>query len=116
MGMGNNLTKTDLTSSKKLRQASKDASFSVLVTYSREEHHILNMARISDAWKECDEPLLLFLVRYSWSVGREFDTLETYIVQRGRCKKVRVQPALPWKAEGTRWAKYDRGNNGQPAA
>jgi hypothetical protein len=95
----------------KLQHARNDGDFSALVTYSRDEHHTSNMKCISDAWKNCDEPLLLFLVRYSWVVGREFDKLETYLVRKGRCKKLRAQPALPWNAEGTRWAKFNRAND-----
>jgi len=107
----------------KLKRVRKNADFSVLVTYSRnpnikdiKKYHDLNMNRISETWK-CDETLLLFLVRYDWIPGRgysgrrQFNMLETYSVQQGKCDLIRSQQALPWKFPGTRWAKYEGGSN-----
>ncbi|KWD80580.1 hypothetical protein [Burkholderia ubonensis] len=88
----------------KLRASRDLAVFSVLITYSRSDHHELNLERIRSAWSNCEEPLLLFLVCFDFSKGRQFSTLDTYLAQRGIVRKLRSQPALPWNLTGTRWA------------
>jgi hypothetical protein len=85
----------------KLRASRASAEFSVLLTYSRSDHHDLNLERVRSAWSNCEEPLLLFLVRFDFSKGRQFSTLDTYLAQGGLLRKVRSQPALPWNLVGT---------------
>ncbi|OBR53977.1 hypothetical protein [Paraburkholderia tropica] len=89
---------------KKLREFSSAVPFSVLVTYSRNDHHEENIARIRKEWRGSDQPLLLFLVRFDLEEGvRRFGCLETYMVRDGVERLIRSQPALPWEADGKRW-------------
>lgn len=94
----------------KLRAACESVDFSVLVTYSRDENHEQNLERVREVWGDCNKPLILFLVRFAYSKGRHFSTLETYIVRGGIpgvIRAIRRQPAVPWKVIGTRWALQD---------
>lgn len=89
---------------KKLREATPAVPFSVLVTYSQNDCHEENIARIRREWRGSDQPLLLFLVRFDFEEGaRRFCNLETYMVRDGVERLIRSQPALPWKADGKRW-------------
>ncbi|MBB2928540.1 hypothetical protein [Paraburkholderia silvatlantica] len=88
----------------KLYERRAEVDFSVLVTYSRKEHHQQNLERIRAVWDHSEEPLLVFLVCFEFAGHRNFSKLETHIAQRGVLRKVREQPALPWMAKGTRWS------------
>ncbi|MGF6551832.1 hypothetical protein [Paraburkholderia youngii] len=92
----------------KLRDGRSDVEFSVLVTYSRDENHDQNLDKIRAVWSDSEEPLLAFLVCYAFAGQRNFGTLQTYIAQRGILRKIRTQPALPWKVPGARWALRER--------
>ncbi len=87
----------------KLRESHADANVAVLITYSRNEFHEQNMRIIHKEWGHCATPLLLFLVRYRYAKGRQFGNLETHLIHDGKTQCLMSQPALPWKAEGTRW-------------
>lgn len=91
---------------RKLRDERSKAEFSVLITYSRDgEHHEENLRRIREAWSDCDEPLLLFLVRFESPRKREFGDLETYLIRHGKEELIRSQPALPWETTDKRWSR-----------
>ena len=86
----------------KLRDRRHTGELSVLITYSRDDHHQMNMARIHEEWQSCTEPLIVFLVRFNFG-KRQFTDLETYLVRNGKSKLIRTQPAYPWRVTGTRW-------------
>jgi hypothetical protein len=89
---------------KKLYLQRKKAEFSAFCSYSRRDNHQDNLNSIQKQWKGSSEPLLAFLVTFDFKNNRRwFYDLETYLVQNGKMKKIRSQPALPWDTEGTRW-------------
>ena len=89
---------------KKLYLHRKNTEFSAFVSYSRRSNHDDNLDRIQKQWKNSADPLLVFLVTFDVkNTRRWFYYLETHIVQNGKIKKIRSQPALPWDAKGTRW-------------
>ena len=88
---------------KKLRSNSSDAELSVLITYSDLEYHEKNLRTILQQWGKASQPLLVLLVTYQRSGNRLFENLETHHIQNGSIRKLRSQPALPWKNTGTRW-------------
>ncbi|MAY34882.1 MAG: hypothetical protein CMN84_02150 [Spongiibacteraceae bacterium] len=89
---------------KKLYSTRKDASFSVLITYSKIGEHERNLRIIRRQWKNAVEPLVVIVVTFELGgTKRKFDLMETYHVQNGVMKKVRSQPALPWNVRGSRW-------------
>jgi hypothetical protein len=89
---------------KKLYSQRKTAELSVFISYSLRDLHENNLNSIQKQWKSSNLPLLVFLVTFDYSKNRRwFYNLETYLVQNGKMKKIRSQPALPWDAEGTRW-------------
>ena len=89
---------------KKLHNERKKASFSVFISYSNIKNIKKNLDAIKKQWGQSSEPLLIFFVTYSTSKRkRNFDNLNTYSCQRGKLKKIRSQPALPWKVSGSRW-------------
>ena len=89
----------------KLFSCKEKAQFSVLVTYSRDEHHEENLKILKQQWGKSKQLLLVFFIRFGIKKGRQFGDLETYQVQNGKVILVRAQPALPWERKGTRWAK-----------
>jgi hypothetical protein len=89
---------------KKLHNERTGIIFSVFISYSNVENLEKNMNAIRKQWGQGAEPLLIFLVTYSTSRRkRYFDTLNTYVCQRGKLRKLRSQPALPWQVPGSRW-------------
>jgi len=89
---------------KKLYLYRKNAEFSAFVSYSRRSNHNDNLNQIQKQWKNSADPLLVFLVTFDFKNNRRwFYDLETHIIQNGRMKKIRSQPALPWDVKGTRW-------------
>jgi len=88
----------------KLHNERKGTIFSVFISYSKIANVEKNMNAIQKQWGQGAEALLVFLVTYSTSKRkRHFDKLNTYVCQRGKLKKLRSQPALPWKVQGSRW-------------
>lgn len=93
---------------KKLFSEKRHAKFSVFFSYSRQDDgkgmHDKNLKSIQKQWKNSPYPLVVFLITFSVTKKRRnFKELETYLVQNGKIKKVRSQPALPWEVKGSRW-------------
>ena len=92
----------------KLRSAVDDAQTFIFIGYSRSDqpaHSALNIRKIVDTWGTTQKPLIVFLITFSRAGGkRQFDALETHLVQRGKHKELRQQPALPWETIATKWA------------
>ena len=89
---------TDINEISKLLERADQAVFQVFIGYSRVEDIALALERIHTQWQDATKPLMVFLVTYKLSGrSRHFMELQTYMFARGKYKKVRVQPALPWK-------------------
>lgn len=89
---------TDINEISKLLDRADQAVFQVFIGYSRVEDIALALERIHTQWQDATKPLMVFLVTYKLSGrSRHFMELQTYMFARGKYKKVRVQPALPWK-------------------
>jgi hypothetical protein len=91
----------------KLAGAVDEADTFIFIGYSRIDgtnHSEMNIEKITKTWGDIDKPLIAILVTFSRENGtRRFQTLQTHLVQRGKHKKLREQPALPWEAAGTKW-------------
>ena len=88
---------TDINEFEKLLKRTDDAVFQTFIGYTRVNELQMALERIHDVWQHADKPLLVFLVTYEWhKKNRHFQELHTYEFARGRYKKVRSQPALPW--------------------
>jgi hypothetical protein len=91
----------------KLASSADDADTFIFIGYSRSDepgHSDMNIAKIRKTWGNIDKPLIVFLITFSREHGkRRFETLETHLVQRGKHRQLRQQPALPWEAPGTKW-------------
>lgn len=92
---------------KKLRDNSDGADLSVLITYSDLNYHDENLKAIKRQWAKCTKPLLVFLVTYNRKGKRFFEDIESHHIQNDRMRRLRSQPALPWKREGTRWERRE---------
>lgn len=92
----------------KLAAAVDEADTFIFIGYSRSDnsnHSEMNIEKITETWCDIDKPLIAILVTFSRGNGRRrFQRLETHLIQRGKHKKLREQPALPWEAAGTKWA------------
>ncbi len=88
----------------KLFKQRTTAEFSVFISYSDQDALEKNLDSVQKQWGRSPEPLLIFLVTFEKD-GRKrmFKNLETYLVENGKRVRIRVQPALPWQAMGTRW-------------
>lgn len=92
----------------KLAAAVEDAETFVFIGYSRSDepsHSELNISKIIGIWGVIDKPLIVFLVTFSRDHGKRiFEKLQTHVIQGGRHRQIREQPALPWEVPGTKWA------------
>lgn len=91
----------------KLASAVDESETFIFIGYSRTDepgHSDLNIAKILEIWGEKEKPLIAFLVTFSREHGkRQFKTLQTHLVQRGKHRQLREQPALPWEVPGAKW-------------
>lgn len=91
----------------KLAASIDQADTFIFIGYSRwdeRSHSELNIAKIIKTWGKIEKPLIAFLVTFSRESGRrKFKTLETHLIQGGKHKRLREQPAFPWEASGTKW-------------
>ncbi len=91
----------------KLAQAVEEADTFVFIGYSRSDKEgdaASNIDKICESWGEIEKPLIVFLVTFfSKNNKRQFETLQTHLIQRGKHRKLREQPALPWNVPGTKW-------------
>jgi len=92
----------------KLVSAVDEADTFIFIGYSRSDepgHSEMNIDKILNTWGDTEKPLIAFLVTFSRELGRRrFETLQTHLIQRGKHRQLREQPALPWEAPGTKWA------------
>jgi hypothetical protein len=98
----------------KLRAVGAETDFSVLISYSRCEHHRKNIAKIRKLWRSRKYPLVFILITFTYAQkARWFDRMESYHLQNGKLVKIRSQPALPWKVVGSRWEAIQAEQTGQ---
>lgn len=96
----------------KLYAEMNHAEFSVFFSYSGRTELQRNLDAISKQWRKSRQPLLVFLVTFEREKRKRwFYELETYLFQNGECRKLRSQPALPWKVPGTRWESNPRADD-----
>ena len=86
---------------KKLRQQVADSdvppAFSTFISYSTGANLPAAIEKAKELWAECNKPLIFFIITFERQSGsRVFAELQTHFFSRGRHKKVRTQPALPW--------------------
>ena len=96
----------------KLAACVDDADVFIYIGYGRldvEDHSQLNMDKIRSRWRGIDKPLFVFMVTFNriTGYGRDFFELETHVFRGNIDRKLRSQPALPWKYEGTKWYRAD---------
>lgn len=88
---------TDINEIQKLLDKADQAVFQTFIGYSRTSDIDAALDRTQGLWGNTEKPLLFFLVTYELSGrNRHFQELRTYIFAKGKYKKVRTQPALPW--------------------
>lgn len=82
----------------KLLGKADSAAFSTFVSYSKLANLPEALAKATEIWSEAKRPLIFFVITYE-SKGRDrvFLELQTYFFSKGKYKKVRTQPALPWQ-------------------
>ena len=92
----------------KLLKQSEPAVFSTFVSYSTNSHLPAAIERASRLWADASKPLIFFIVTFK-QVGRDrhFLELHTYVFSRGKYKKIRIQPALPWQIDRARFNNLD---------
>jgi hypothetical protein len=88
----------------KLLKASKGVELSVFVSYADRRYLENSLKRVESTWSKATTPLLLFLIVFKRDKGdRDFRKLVTYRFYKGKRKRLRSQPALPWEVSGARW-------------
>lgn len=89
---------TDINEIDKLLKRSENAIFQTFIGYSRVSEIQVTLEKINTLWQESKKPLIFFLITYQPSGrNRNFSELQTYMFSKGKHKKVRSQPALPWE-------------------
>ncbi|WP_169874492.1 hypothetical protein [Pseudomonas proteolytica] len=92
----------------KLFKNHEQAAFSTFVSYSTKSHLPEAIEKASKLWAKASTPLIFFVVTFE-SVGRDrhFLELQTHFFSRGKHKKIRSQPALPWQINRARFNNVD---------
>ncbi|EQB0441292.1 hypothetical protein ACYAE2_002304 [Pseudomonas aeruginosa] len=82
---------------KKLKDRADQAVFQTFIGYTRLDTLQKTLSAIESEWSQCAKPLLAFIITYTVA-GRKrcFESLDTYYFARGKYRRVRRQPALPW--------------------
>ncbi|WP_422422174.1 hypothetical protein [Pseudomonas sp. GZD-222] len=89
---------TDINEFSKLLQKTDGAVFQTFIGYSRVADLKMTTDQICEHWQTASKPLIAFLITYEMvGKNRRFMELQTYMFAKGRYKKIRSQPALPWE-------------------
>lgn len=88
----------------KLLKGHERAAFTTFVSYSTKKNLPDAIEKASKLWATASTPLIFFVVTFE-SVGRSrhFLEVQTHVFSRGKHKKVRSQPALPWQINRARF-------------
>lgn len=99
---------TDINEIEKLRGKAGQAAFQTFIGYSRVEDVPLALERTLSTWADAESPLIYFLVTYDVVKGsRHFKELVTYEFTKNRYKRIRSQPALPWRVNRKKFIDAD---------
>ncbi|MGL6000396.1 MAG: hypothetical protein ACRC1I_28465 [Pseudomonas proteolytica] len=92
----------------KLLKQPEAAAFATFISYSTIAHLPAAIEKASSLWAEASKPLIFFIVTFE-QVGpdRHFFELQTHFFSRGKHKKIRSQPALPWQINRARFNNVD---------
>lgn len=72
-------------------------AFSTFVSYSTPANLAAAIDRAKELWAECSKPLIFFVITFERQRGsRVFAELQTHFISKGKHKRLRTQPALPW--------------------
>ncbi|WP_353231823.1 hypothetical protein [Pseudomonas helleri] len=89
---------TEINEFTKLLNKTDSAVFQTFIGYSRVADLKVTIEQICKRWQTASKPLIAFLVTYEISGRkRRFKELQTYMFAKGKYKKIRSQPALPWE-------------------
>lgn len=94
---------SDINEINKLLERSGQAAFCTFIGYSTLDNLQAALDRTHGLWQDATKPLICFLITYEGRKPRRFLELRTYFFSRGRLKKVRGQPALPWEVNRTKF-------------
>lgn len=88
----------------KLLEKSDSAAFSTFISYSKLNNLPDALNRANEIWSEAKKPLVFFVITYELNGrNRRFLDLQTYFFSKGKYKKVRSQPALPWEVNRSKF-------------
>lgn len=89
---------TEINEFTKLLNKTDSALFQTFIGYSRVADLKVTIEQIFKRWQTASKPLIAFLITYEISGRkRRFKELQTYRFAKGKYKKIRSQPALPWE-------------------
>lgn len=88
---------TDINEIEKLLDRADQAVFQTFIGYSTADKLQAALDRTHAIWENSTTPLICFIITYELNGrDRHFLSLTTYMFSKGRYKKLRSQPALPW--------------------
>ncbi len=89
----------------KLSDAAKnrEADVFIFIGYSWQDRLEESLKAITSQWKASRALLVFFLIFKERRRSRQFCKLQTYRLEKNRWRKLREQPAIPWKVPDTRW-------------
>lgn len=95
---------TDINEFEKLRERADQAVFQTFIGYASLDQLASTLEKIDAEWAQCSKPLLVFMITYD-AVGksRTFESLNTYFFAKGKYKKIRGQPSLPWMVNRSKY-------------
>jgi len=72
-------------------------AFSTFISYSTNSNLPAALEKAKELWAQCSKPLIFFVITFERKSGsRVFAELQTHFISKGKHKKLRAQPALPW--------------------
>lgn len=93
---------TDINEIDKLLERADQALFLTFIGYSSLNDLQAAIDRTHALWLNSSKPLIFFLITFEPNGrNRHFLELRTYLFSKGKYKKVRSQPALPWMVNRT---------------
>ncbi len=88
---------SDINEIEKLLERADQAVFQTFIGYSPVDKLQAALDRTHTLWEQSTTPLIFFVITYEQKGrNRHFLNLTTYLFYKGKYKKLRSQPALPW--------------------
>lgn len=89
---------TDINEIDKLIKRCESTVFQTFIGYTEESELQTTLNKINDLWADAQKPLIFFAVTFERNgKSRRFLELTTYFFAKGKRRKIRTQPALPWE-------------------